>query len=109
MDYKKAFDSVQHNQLTELLKNIGIDSRDLRIITNIYYNQATVSVEGNVGNKTWSYRNVYSWPSCLTYTPKQSLKKQLVMKLAGIIVNKVIFTIYDNDIILLAGNIAISN
>ena len=47
IDYEKAFDRVQHSKLIEILKNTGIDSKDLRIITNLYWNQtANVKIEG---------------------------------------------------------------
>lgn len=46
IDYKKAFDKVKHEKMTELLKNIGLDSRDICIIGNLYWNQkASVKVD----------------------------------------------------------------
>jgi Reverse transcriptase (RNA-dependent DNA polymerase) len=47
IDYQRAFDNVQHEKLANILKRIGIDDRDLRIIMNLYWNQtASVRVDG---------------------------------------------------------------
>ena len=39
IDYSKAFDKVHHNMLIECLEKIGIDGKDIRIITNLYWHQ----------------------------------------------------------------------
>lgn len=39
IDYNKAFDRVHHKQLMEVLKAKQIDYNDLRIISNLYYEQ----------------------------------------------------------------------
>jgi len=39
IDYQKAFDKVRHSQLLTILKRIGIDGKDFRIICNLYYEQ----------------------------------------------------------------------
>ena len=39
IDYSKAFDRVHHNQLIKCLEKIGIDGRDIRVITNLYWHQ----------------------------------------------------------------------
>ena len=39
IDYQKAFDKVHHSQLLTVLKRIGIDGKDFRIIRNLYYEQ----------------------------------------------------------------------
>ena len=36
IDYEKAFDTVRHNELLDVLKQIGVDGKDLRLIKNIY-------------------------------------------------------------------------
>lgn len=47
IDYQKAFDRVQHGKMMEILQKTGIDNRDLRIISNLYWNQtASVRIEG---------------------------------------------------------------
>ena len=39
IDYQKAFDKVRHSQLLTILKRIGIDEKDFRIVRNLYYEQ----------------------------------------------------------------------
>jgi hypothetical protein len=39
IDFTKAFDNVQHDKLIKILKDKNIDSRDIRIISNLYWNQ----------------------------------------------------------------------
>lgn len=47
IDYQKAFDRVKHDKMIDILKNMGIDSKDLKIITNLYWNQtAVLKIEG---------------------------------------------------------------
>uniref|UniRef100_A0A8D9EV91 Craniofacial development protein 2 n=1 Tax=Cacopsylla melanoneura TaxID=428564 RepID=A0A8D9EV91_9HEMI len=42
IDYQKAFDRVKHEKMIEILKQTGIDNRDLKIISNLYWNQTAV-------------------------------------------------------------------
>ena len=42
MDYTNAFDRVKHSKIIECLSEIGIDDKDLQIITNIYLEQTAV-------------------------------------------------------------------
>ena len=47
VDYKKAFDKVQHHDLFEILEDVGLDDKDLRLIRNLCWNQnAGVRVSG---------------------------------------------------------------
>ena len=47
VDYEKAFDKVKHENLLEILKNLMLDGKDIRIIKNLYWNQrAAVRVAG---------------------------------------------------------------
>ncbi|KAL0893269.1 hypothetical protein ABMA27_014867 [Loxostege sticticalis] len=49
IDYEKAFDRVQHTKLIEVLMSKGLDSRDIRIIKNLYWHQkAAVKVENEL-------------------------------------------------------------
>ena len=36
IDYEKAFDTVRHVNMLEMLKRIGADSRDIRVIRKLY-------------------------------------------------------------------------
>jgi retron-type reverse transcriptase len=40
IDYEKAFDRVNHEKVIKRLQAIGIDGKDPRLITNIYWDQA---------------------------------------------------------------------
>ena len=42
IDYTKGFDSVTHTKMIECLQQIGIDDKDLPIITKLYWKQITV-------------------------------------------------------------------
>ena len=49
IDYEKAFDKVRHPQLIEILQNLNIDGKDLRLITNLYWSQqAAVNIDNNL-------------------------------------------------------------
>ena len=39
IDYKKAFDQVRHKRLFKMLKDVGLDEKDQRIIYNLYHLQ----------------------------------------------------------------------
>ena len=39
IEFQKAFDTVRYNQLVDMLKEIGIDGKDLRVVTNLYWNK----------------------------------------------------------------------
>ncbi|CAG9834054.1 unnamed protein product, partial [Diabrotica balteata] len=42
VDFEKAFDKVQHVKLLQILKNIGTDDKDIRVIKNLYWNQTAI-------------------------------------------------------------------
>ena len=49
IDWKKAFDSVNHEKLLQLLNKIGIDSKDLRLIQALCYEQnANVKIDNDI-------------------------------------------------------------
>ena len=55
LDYTKAFDRVKHANLFEILQNLDIDGKDLRLIRNLYWDQkATV----RVNNEHSEYINI---------------------------------------------------
>lgn len=39
IDYEKAFDNVKHNLLISYLRDLGLDGKDIRLISNLYWNQ----------------------------------------------------------------------
>ena len=49
-DYTKALDNVRHENLMSMLENIEIDSKDLRLVRSLYWDQtAAVHIDGKVG------------------------------------------------------------
>ena len=51
VDYKKAFDRGKYVELLEMLDNIGVDDKDLRLIQNVYFDQiAAVRVKDNLSD-----------------------------------------------------------
>ena len=52
IDYEKAFDNVRHAQLFQDLGEIGLDTKDLRLLSELYWKQsapAAIRIEGNFG------------------------------------------------------------
>lgn len=46
IDFEKAFDKVKHQKMLDILKNTGLDDKDIRIIANLYWKQkANVRIE----------------------------------------------------------------
>ena len=41
IDYSKAFDTVNHEKLAEILTKIGVDENDIAVITSLYWEQKT--------------------------------------------------------------------
>ena len=39
MDYGKSFDTVKHEPLIDMLRNLVINDKETRLLTNIYWNQ----------------------------------------------------------------------
>ena len=39
IDYTKAFDRVRHSSLIDILQDLDIDGKDIRIVRNLYWNQ----------------------------------------------------------------------
>lgn len=50
IDYTKAFDTVKHQVIMKMLKDINIDGKDLRIIRNLYWQQsAAIRIDNEIG------------------------------------------------------------
>ncbi|XP_047985756.1 craniofacial development protein 2-like [Leguminivora glycinivorella] len=76
LDFEKAFDNVKHEKLMHILNKTEIDSKDQRIIRNLYWNQNNKYqflrkiIEGKIEGKrsrggrklTWM-NNIKSWTS----------------------------------------------
>ena len=52
VDFQKAFDTIRHEDLMDMLKEKKIDGKDLRIIKNLYWNQtAKVKIGDNLSKE----------------------------------------------------------
>ena len=59
IDYSKAFDRIHHATLIECLEKIGMDGKDIRIITNLYWHQkAAIKIENELSPFTSIRRGV---------------------------------------------------
>ena len=59
IDYTKAFDKVQHEELLRLLQTLDIDGKDIRLIRNLYWEQtACMRVDGDTSSFTNIQRGV---------------------------------------------------
>ena len=59
IDYAKAFDKVKHENFIDCLKQIGLDSKDIRVIANLYwFQQAAIRVDNEVSDYTPIQRGV---------------------------------------------------
>ena len=49
IDYSKAFDTVKHKLLVDLLQSLNVDQTELRLLTRLYWNQtAAVRFDGDI-------------------------------------------------------------
>ena len=52
IDYRKAFDTVKHASLFDLLSSLDIESHDIKLLANLYWNQQpAVRHNGEVSRK----------------------------------------------------------
>jgi len=50
IDFEKAFDNVRHVQLFQDLEETGLDTKDLRLLSELYWKQsAAIKIEGKLG------------------------------------------------------------
>lgn len=93
IDYQKAFDRIQHNKLIEILKRTGPDDKDIRIISNLYWNQtAFLRVNGKESRTIKIQRGVRQGcimsPILFNLYSEQIFKEALDELDAGILVNE---------------------
>ena len=59
VDYEKAFDKIHHKEMIKILEEINLDSKDIRVITNLYWkNQAAFRVGQELSDWTEIHRGV---------------------------------------------------
>lgn len=111
IDYRKAFDCVNHQKLREVLKTTGIDREEIRLITNLYWQQnAVVKIEGTSSEEITIKRGVRQ--GCVLSPLLFNIYSEAIFKEAlegiecGIKINgKVINNIrYADDTVVLAEN-----
>ena len=53
VDFDKAFDTVKYEEVVKILKNTGMDGKDTRLVSNLYWNQkAAVRIEDEITDWT---------------------------------------------------------
>lgn len=112
IDYEKAFDTIQHGKLIEILKKLNLDERDIRIIMNLYWHQkAKVTVDGEVSDQIEIMRGVRQGcvlsPLLFNLYSEAIFQEALHGKHQGIILNGTIVNNlrYADDTILLANTL----
>ena len=73
IDYAKAFDCVDHNQLRKILKEMGIPDHPTYLLRNLYAGQEATVRTGH-GTTDWFQigKGVYCHPAYLTYMQSTS-------------------------------------
>lgn len=92
LDYNKAFDKVRHDRLIEILMRKNLDSRDVRIINNLYFNQtAIIEEETETSEEIEIKRGVRQGcvlsPLLFNIYSEEIIKEALEEKTAGIRIN----------------------
>src|SRR5438552_4549978 len=51
IDFTKAFDKVRHNKLLNMLQDLDLDGKDIRLVRNLYWDQsAAIRYQNELGN-----------------------------------------------------------
>ena len=59
IDYEKAFDRVNHESMIKCLRDIGVDGKDIKLITNLYWTQkAYIQLEEELSDEIEIKRGV---------------------------------------------------
>ena len=56
IDYEKAFDRVYHKKIMEVVKKAGMDAKDRRLISNLYYEQTASIQFGDTFSETFKVK-----------------------------------------------------
>ena len=79
IDYTKAFDNVKHNEIFNMLKELNIDGKDLRIIANMYWKQtAAIRIENKIGKYQQIKKGVRQ--GCVLSPDLFSLYSEIIMR-----------------------------
>ena len=68
-NYSKAFDTVKHEPLIELLYSLDIDPQDIKLLANLYWNQqVAVRHNGEISIKQGVRQGCVASPHLFVYT-----------------------------------------
>ena len=111
VDFEKAFDKVRHEKLVQILQAKNIDKGDLRIITNLYWNQrAQIIVDNEKSSEMNIKREVIQGcvmsPLLFNVYSESIFEEALLSENEGIIINgKVINNIrFADDTVIIASS-----
>ena len=78
IDYSKAFDTVRHEPLIELLQSLDIGPQDVKLLPNLYWNQkATVRHNGEFSESISIKQGV--WQGCVASPHRFVLYTEMIM------------------------------
>lgn len=113
IDYEKAFDTVQHDKLMEILMSIGIDEKEIQCIKNLYWNQsARIQINGEFSDEIAISKGVRQGcilsPLLFNIYSEKIFRESVEGKRIGILINgKFINNVrYADDTTLLASSIS---
>jgi hypothetical protein len=97
IDYQKAFDSIKHKQMMDILINLDMDENDIRMMKNMYWSQtAAIRVDGEMGK--WVKIEKGTWQGS-PFSPDQfnlyaediikEIKEQEGIKVGGTNINNI--------------------
>ena len=108
IDFTKAFDTVKHEKLIEILQDLNVDGKDLKIIRNIYWQQtATIKINNEISGYQKIEKGVRQ--GCLLSPDLYSLYSEIILiniegrlgiGIGGVNINNLR---YADDILLIAG------
>ena len=108
IDFSKAFDTVKHDKLIQMLQDINIDGKDLQLIKNMYWQQtAAIKVNNNISGYQKIEKGVRQ--GCVLSPEFFSLYSEIILRtikdrpgirIGGANINNLR---YADDIVLIAG------
>ena len=79
IDYTKAFDKVRHKNLMQLLNNLDLDGKDLRLIQDLYWRQqAAIRIDNDLSKYVEIKRGVRQ--GCVLSPDLCSLYREMIMR-----------------------------
>ena len=108
IDSSKAFDTVKHEKLIQMLQDLNVDGKDLKLIRNMYWQQ-TAAIK--INNKISGYQKIEKGlrQGCVLSRDLYSLYSEIILRnikgrpgigIGGVNINNLR---YADDIVLIAG------